>query len=159
MLQYLHGVMDRRAGARSLGVEMIYVVAGRGYFKIEDVETCEKDVCVPDVPRPQPGSSVREGFCHKDELQYDAGHDVHVCRAGTLLTPTRNGRSRSRKDRLRQPESLPRLPAARAMRDDARLEIEAVLDGMAERLRTRPNSRASRRGRRPSIRQHQAVDV
>ena len=40
-----------------LDVEMIDVVADRGYFKIEDIDACEKAGCIPHVPRPQRGSS------------------------------------------------------------------------------------------------------
>jgi hypothetical protein len=36
-----------------LGVETIDVVADRGYFKIEDIEACEKAHCIPHVPKPQ----------------------------------------------------------------------------------------------------------
>jgi transposase len=50
-----------------LEVETIDVVADRGYFKSEDIEACEKAGCVPHVPRPQRGSSVREGLFRKDE--------------------------------------------------------------------------------------------
>ena len=49
-------------------VETIDVVANRGYFKAEDIETCEKVGCIPYVPRPQRGSSAREGFFREDEL-------------------------------------------------------------------------------------------
>jgi len=44
-----------------LGVERIAVVADRGYFKIEDIEACEKTGIDPYVPRPQRGPSVRAG--------------------------------------------------------------------------------------------------
>ena len=37
----------------------IAVVARRGYFKIEDIEACEKAGIDPYVPRPQRGPSVR----------------------------------------------------------------------------------------------------
>jgi transposase/IS5 family transposase len=77
-----------------LGVETIDVVADRGYFKAEDVEACEKAGCVPHVPRPQRGFSVREGFFRKDEFRYDAGRDAYVCPAGKVLTPIRHGRLR-----------------------------------------------------------------
>ena len=94
-----------------LGVETIDVVADRGYFKIEDIEACEKAGCIPHVPRPQRGSSVREGFFRKDEFRYDAGRDAYVCPAGKVLTPIRHGRLRDlAKDRLRQSEE----PAATA---------------------------------------------
>jgi transposase len=42
-----------------LGVERIDVVADRGYFKIEDIEACEKAGVTPYVPRPQRGPAVR----------------------------------------------------------------------------------------------------
>src|ERR1700677_883806 len=77
-----------------LGVETIDVVADRGYFKAEDIEACEKAGCIPHVPRPQRGSSVREGFFRKDEFRYDAGRDAYVCPAGKVLTPIRHGRLR-----------------------------------------------------------------
>jgi Transposase DDE domain len=64
-----------------LDVETIDVVADRGYFKAEDIEACEKAGCIPHVPRPQRGSSVREGFFCKDEFRYDAG------RAGAAPSP------------------------------------------------------------------------
>jgi hypothetical protein len=65
---------DRRTLRCSLGigrtrVETIDVVADRGYFKAEDIEACEKAGCIPHVPRPQRGSSVREGFFRKDEFR------------------------------------------------------------------------------------------
>ena len=77
-----------------LGVETIDVVADRGYFKAEDVEACEKVGCIPHVPRPQRGSSVREGFFRKDEFRYDAERDAYVRPAGKALTPIRHGRLR-----------------------------------------------------------------
>ena len=77
-----------------LGVETIEVVADRGYFKSEDIEACEKAGCIPHVPKPQRGSSVREGFFRKDEFRYDAGRDAYVCPAGQILTPIRHGRLR-----------------------------------------------------------------
>src|SRR5271163_643174 len=77
-----------------LDVETIDVVADRCYFKVEDVEACEKAGCIPHVPRPQRGFSVREGFFRKDEFRYHAGRDAYVCPAGKVLTPIRHGRLR-----------------------------------------------------------------
>src|SRR6476659_295223 len=45
-----------------LGVETVDVVADKGYFKIEDIEACEKAGMEPYVPRPQRGPSVRKGL-------------------------------------------------------------------------------------------------
>jgi hypothetical protein len=70
-----------------LGVETIEVVADKGYFKIEDIETYEKAGMVPYVPRPQCGPSVKAGLFRKDEFQYDATTDSYVCPAGQRLHP------------------------------------------------------------------------
>jgi transposase len=126
-----------------LGVETIDVVADRGYFKIEDIEACEKAGCVPHVAKPQRGSSVREGLFRKDEFRYDAGLDAYVCPAGKLLTPIRRGRMR---DLERTDYGNPKACRACQLRprctNDARsvfrLENEDVLDRMAERLKARP---------------------
>ena len=37
------------------GVETIAIVADKGYFRIEDIEACEKAGIEPYVPRPQRG--------------------------------------------------------------------------------------------------------
>jgi hypothetical protein len=68
-----------------LGVETIDVVADKGYFKIEDIEACEKAGIVPYVPRPQRGPSVKAGLFRKDEFTYDAGSDRAVDRNGALV--------------------------------------------------------------------------
>jgi Transposase DDE domain len=64
-----------------LGVETISVVADKGYFKIEDIEACEKAGIVPYVPRPQRGPSVRAGLFRKDEFSYDGFLDAKVRKA------------------------------------------------------------------------------
>ncbi len=70
-----------------LGVETIAVVADRGYFKIEDIEACEKAGIEPYVPRPQRGPAVKAGLFRKDEFQYDPASDSYVCPAGRRLHP------------------------------------------------------------------------
>jgi hypothetical protein len=68
-------------------VERIAVVADRGYFKIEDIEACEKAGIDPYVPRPQRGPSVRAGLFRKDEFSYDPTSDSFLCPAGQRLHP------------------------------------------------------------------------
>jgi hypothetical protein len=68
-------------------VERIAVVADRGYFKIEDIEGCEKAGMDPYVPRPQRGSSVRAGLFRKDEFRYDPDSDSFLCPGGQRLEP------------------------------------------------------------------------
>src|ERR1700729_199091 len=132
------------AAAREvLGVETIDVVADRGYFKIEDIEACEKTGCVPHVRKPQRGSSVREGLFRKDEFRYDAGLDAYVCPAGKLLPPIRRGRMRDlERTDYGNPKACRACPLRVRCTNDARsvfrLENEDVLDRMAERLKARP---------------------
>jgi hypothetical protein len=67
--------------------ETIDVVGDKGYFKIEDIEACEKAGMVPYVPRPQRGPSVREGLFRKDEFKYEEETDRMICPAGQRLQP------------------------------------------------------------------------
>ena len=55
-----------QAAKEALGVDQIDAVADRGYYKVEDIEACEKAGIVP-FPRPQRGAAVREGLFRKDE--------------------------------------------------------------------------------------------
>jgi Transposase DDE domain len=129
-----------------LEVETINVVADRGYFKSEDIEACEKAGCVPFVPKPQRGSSVRAGFFCKDEFKYDAERDAYICPAGQALTPIREGKLRELKKVDYGNATACRACALRArctkgVRAVSRLENEDALDRMAERLKARPDSR------------------
>ena len=127
-----------------LDVETIDVVADRGYFKSEDIEACEKAGCVPYVPKPQRGSSVREGFFRKDEFRYDPERDVYVCPAGQTLSPNHEGKLRDlKKIDYSNPATCPVCPlrprCTTNLRRVSRLENEAVLDRMAARLKARPD--------------------
>src|SRR5215203_5763442 len=68
-----------------LGADGIAVVADSGYFKIEDIEACEKAGMTPYVPRPQRGPAVRAGLFRKDEFRYDPASDSFLCPAGHRL--------------------------------------------------------------------------
>jgi hypothetical protein len=75
---------------------------------------------------------VREGFFRKDEFRYDVGRDAYVCAAGKLLTPIRHGRLR---DLAKVDYGNPiRAGCTNDVRSVSRLENEAALDSMAERL-------------------------
>jgi transposase len=126
-----------------LGVEQIDVVADRGYFKIEDIEACDKAGLTPYVPKPQRGPAVRNGFFRKDEFRYDPDRDVFTCPGGQTLAPHHVGKSRDlKKIDYSNPAACPACPLrARCttnVRRVSRLENEAVLDRMAERLKARP---------------------
>jgi hypothetical protein len=120
----------------ALGVETIVVVADRGYFKIEDIEACEKAEMEPYVPRPQRGLSVRSGFYRKDEFSYEPSTDSFLCPAGQRLgvysSSLRRGLKKINYANLIACRDC-RLRAKctkNSFRSVSRLENEAVLDRM-----------------------------
>jgi transposase len=126
-----------------LEVETIDVVADRGYFKIEDIEACEKAGLTPHVPRPQRGSSVSDGFFRKDEFRYDPERDAYICPAGQILSTRYESKLRDLKktdyaNRAACPVCPLRSRCTNGFRKVSRLENEAVLDRMAARLTARP---------------------
>jgi transposase/IS5 family transposase len=126
-----------------LDVERIDVVADKGYFRTEDIEACEKAGLTPHVPRPQRGSSASKGFFRKDEFRYDAERDAYICPAGQLLatryeSKLRNMRKVDYANRAACPACPLRSRCTNDFRKVSRLESEAVLDRMAERLKARP---------------------
>jgi transposase len=133
-----------------LEVETIDVVADRGYFKSEDIEACENAGCVPYAPKPQRGSSVREGFFRKDEFQYDAEQDAYICPAGQILSSRYESKLRDMKkiDYANRAACLVcpiRGRCTNGYRKVSRMENEATLDRMAARLKARPDILARRR--------------
>jgi transposase/IS5 family transposase len=134
-----------------LGVEAIDVVADKGYFKIEDIEACEKAGIEPYVPRPQRGPSVRAGFFRKDEFKYDPETDSFTCPAGQRLTPYASSALRQlKKINYANRKACRDCPlrtrcTGNQFRVVSRLENEAVLDRMAARLVLRPGILGQRR--------------
>ena len=61
------------AAMAALGVERIEAVADRGYFKIEDLEACERAGVTAFVPKPVRGAAVREGFFPKEGVPLRCG--------------------------------------------------------------------------------------
>ena len=134
-----------------LGVETIDAVADKGYFKIEDIEACEKAGMEPYVPRPQRGPSVRAGLFRKDEFKYDPETDSYTCPAGQRLTPYSSSALRQlKKINYANRKACRDCPLRARCTDNqfrtvSRLENEAVLDRMQERLAKRPEVLNQRR--------------
>ena len=132
------------AAMEALGVEQIEAVADRGYFKIEDVEACEKAGITAYMPKPVRGPAVRDGFFSKDVFHYDPEKNVFICPAGQTLSPCRRGKSRdnvkidyANRNACKACALRPRC--TKTYRHVSRLENEAVLDRMAARLKARPD--------------------
>lgn len=134
-----------------LGVDAIAVVADKGYFKIEDIEACEKAGMVPYVPRPQRGPSVKAGLFRKDEFSYDTESDTYVCPARQHLHPYSSSLLRGLKktnyvNKLACDDcALRSRCTAGKFRTVSRLENEAVLDRMQARVAARPDIMNRRR--------------
>ncbi|MBV9787655.1 MAG: IS1182 family transposase [Chloroflexi bacterium] len=134
-----------------LGAEQIAVVADRGYFKIEDIEACEKAGMEPYVPRPQRGPSVRAGLFRKDEFAYDAKTDTVICPGGQRLSPYSSSVLRGlKKINYVNKQACRDCPLRsrctnNSFRYLSRMENEAVLDRMQARLALRPQVLAQRR--------------
>ena len=134
-----------------LGVEQIAVVADRGYFKIEDIEACEKAGIEPYVPRPQRGPSVRAGLFRKDEFEYDPKTDTVICPGGQRLSPYSSSVLRGlKKINYVNKQACRDCPLRsrctnNSFRSLSRMENEAVLDRMQARLAQRPQVLAQRR--------------
>ncbi|MGA8756664.1 MAG: transposase, partial [Stellaceae bacterium] len=128
-----------------LGVERIAVVADRGYFKIEDIEACEKAGLDPYVPRPQRGPSVRAGLFRKDEFSYDPASDSFLCPAGQHLFPYSSSLMRGLKKinycnrQACRDCTIRSQCTGNQFRYVSRLENEAVLDRMQARIAQRPD--------------------
>jgi transposase len=82
------------AAMDTLGVDRIAAVADRGYFKIEDIEACEKAGITAYVPKPIRGPAVAEGFFSKEQFRYDPDKDTYLCPADQVLSPRHFGKSR-----------------------------------------------------------------
>ena len=139
------GLLTQTATAArdTLGVETIDVVADKGYFKIEDIDACEKAGMTPFVPKPQRGPAVREGFFRKDEFRYDAEQDAYICPAGQALATRYESKLRDLKkfdySNCAACQDCPLKPrCTNNYRKVTRLENEEVLDRMAARLKVRP---------------------
>ncbi len=139
------GLLQRTAepAREILDVGKIDVVADKGYFRTEDIASCEEAGLTPYVPRPQRGPAVNNGFFSKDEFRYDAARNAYVCPAGQSLTPIREGKPRDLKKVDYGNEKACRDCALRSrctkdFRAASRLENEDALDRMAERLQARP---------------------
>ena len=125
-------------------------MADRGYFKIEDIEACEAASIVAYVPKPLRGPAVREGFFAKNTFRYDAEADHYICPGNQRLLPLYKSKSRDniKTDYCNRAACRAcdiRHRCTNTFRRVSRLENEAVLDRMAQRLAARPEIMDQRR--------------
>src|SRR4051794_9889468 len=134
-----------------LSTSVAIAASPRWAGKMRACSSCEKAGMEPYVPRPQRGSSVRKGLFRKDEFKYDPETDSFTCPAGQRLTPYSSSALRQlKKINYANRKACRDCPLRARCTDNqfravSRLENEAVLDRMQDRLAKRPEVLNQRR--------------
>jgi transposase len=70
----------------ALDVKAVEVLADKGYFKGEEIASCEDAGIAVSVPKPTTSSAKAEGRFDKRDFVYDVAKDHYVCPAGKQLS-------------------------------------------------------------------------
>lgn len=133
------------AAMQLLGVEQIEAVADRGYYKIEDIEACERAGIIAYVPRPIRGPGIDDGYFSKGKFNYQSDTNTYICPNGAVMSPRQSGKKRGLARTYYANRTACEFCTIKSrctpttFRQIMRLENEAVLDRMAERLSQRPD--------------------
>lgn len=71
-----------QAAKETLQIEQADLTADGGYFKNQDIKSCQEMGMEPHVPEPTPSGK----FYGKNEFKYDAANDTYRCPSGEVLT-------------------------------------------------------------------------
>jgi transposase len=136
----------------TLGVESLEVVADRGYYNGEEVNTCEESGMTVYVPRPNNSSNLKRGLFTKEDFVYEPEKDCYRCPAGKELSYRFNSVEQGRAVRsyeifgcnsceLKSKCSINK----RGRRRITRWVNEAILEAMARRVAEHPEKMELRR--------------
>ncbi len=140
-----------QAAKAELQITQADVVADGGYYKSDDIKTCQEMGMEPHLPAVQNSPSERAGLCGKSDFRYDAPKDVYHCPGGAQL-----GRRRQTKDKGKtvyhydHPKAcagcqLKARCTSAAYRSVTRWEHEASLERMAAKVAAAPEKLAARK--------------
>jgi len=140
-----------QAAKTELEITQADVVADGGYFKSEDLKTCQELGLEPHLPAVENSPSQRAGLHGKADFHYDASQDVYHCPQGAELS-----RRRQMEDKGRvlfnydNPKACAVCPLkARCTKAEyrtvSRWEHEAVLERMAAAVAAAPEKLAARK--------------
>ncbi len=73
------------AARDAMSSDWIEAVADKGYYKSEEILTCEQAGIAVVVPKPQTSNAGARGQFDKTDFAYDAEADTYVCPAGEQL--------------------------------------------------------------------------
>jgi len=134
-----------------MGVEMLDVLADRGYFSGEEILGCEALGVTPFVPKPLTSGAKADGRFGKQDFDYLPDQDVYRCPSGALLphhmTTTERGQKIHRYwDRASCTNCRLKPQCTRSVeRRMQRWEHEAVVDALQTRMDLRPCAMRERR--------------
>ena len=85
-----------QAAKAELGIKSADVVADGGYFKSEDIKTCQEMGLEAHLPTVENSPSERAGLYGKADFRYYAEKDVYHCRNGSELSRSRQAHDKGR---------------------------------------------------------------
>jgi transposase len=85
-----------QAAKAELEIQQADVVADGGYFKSEDIKTCQEMGLEAHLPAVENSPSQRAGLYGKDDFRYDAPTDVYHCPNGSPLSRRRQTEDKGR---------------------------------------------------------------
>lgn len=86
-----------QAAKQELQITQADVVADGGYFKSEDIKSCQEMGLEPHLPAVNNSPSERAGLYGKSDFQYDAARNLYRCPAGAQLRFRRQTEDKGRK--------------------------------------------------------------
>src|SRR6266581_774269 len=136
---------------QATGCEQVTALADRGYFRGDQVLSCEGTGVAPVVPKTLTSSGAKRGFFTRQDFIYDAEQDHYTCPAGAKLT-----KANRRADHTEDFDFYRHLSACftcplrsrcspTKLRRIKRWENEDVLDRMQDRLDRMPEAMGVRR--------------
>jgi transposase len=140
-----------QAAKAELEITQADVAADGGYYKSEDIKTCQEIGMEPHLPAVENSPSERAGFYGKSDFRYAAARDVYHCPGGAELTRRREMTDKGRKlfnyDNASACAvcSLKARCTHAAYRTVSRWEHEASLERMAAAVAAAPEKLAARK--------------
>lgn len=137
------------AAREAMEADKIEAIADKGYFKSEEILTCEKAGITPTVSKPLTSGASAKGRFDRADFAYNADKDVYVCPAGEHLIY----RSTSELDGKVQRLYYSSFCAGCVIKDKCtpskerrirRWEHEEILDRMQQRIDNDPSKLALR---------------
>ena len=134
----------------ALGVDKLDVVADKGYYKGEEIVTCEDDDITVTLPKPTTSNAKAHGRFDRSLFIYDAERDRYVCPAGQYLTSRMTRKEGGKVLHRYWTTACGSCPVKHHCtpskeRRISRWEREDVLERVQQRLKDNPDKMATRR--------------